>query len=85
MLGLSHPDQYGHDVNVLMRSASLFSSQSSCFVLNPTSVVFNGRSFNGDAVEKWQANGQGGNDTFTVNGGAGALRTGSGTSAARCA
>jgi len=42
VLGLSHPDQCGHDVNVLMRSASLFSSQSPCFVLDPTTADING-------------------------------------------
>jgi hypothetical protein len=42
VLGLSHPDQCSKDFNVLMRSASLFSSQSSCFVLDPTSADLNG-------------------------------------------
>jgi hypothetical protein len=42
VLGLSHPDQCGHDVNVLMRSASRFSSQSPCFVIDPTTADLNG-------------------------------------------
>lgn len=42
VLGLSHPDQCGDDFNVLMRSASLFSSQSQCFVLDPTTADING-------------------------------------------
>jgi hypothetical protein len=41
-LGLSHPDQCGDDFNVLMRSASLFSPQDPCFVLNPTTADING-------------------------------------------
>lgn len=41
-LGLSHPDQCGDDFNVLMRSASLFSPQDQCFVLNPTTADVNG-------------------------------------------
>ena len=41
-LGLSHPDQCGDDFNVLMRSASLFSSSDACFVLNPTTADVNG-------------------------------------------
>jgi hypothetical protein len=42
VLGLSHPDQCGDDFNVLMRSASLFSPQSSCFVVDPTSADIRG-------------------------------------------
>lgn len=41
-LGLSHPDQCGEDFNVLMRSASLFSPQDQCFVLDPTTADVNG-------------------------------------------
>ncbi len=41
-LGLAHPDQCGKDFNVLMRSASLFASQSSCFVLDPTFADLSG-------------------------------------------
>ena len=41
-LGLSHPDQCNEDFNVLMRSASLFSSSDPCFVLNPTAADING-------------------------------------------
>lgn len=42
VLGLSHPDQCGADFNVLMRSASLFSPQSACFVLDPTTADIRG-------------------------------------------
>ncbi|MCC6763878.1 MAG: hypothetical protein IT293_04365 [Deltaproteobacteria bacterium] len=41
-LGLSHPDQCGDDFNVLMRSASLFTPQSNCFVRDPTTADVRG-------------------------------------------
>jgi hypothetical protein len=42
VLGLTHPDECGNDVNVLMRSASLFGPSSPCFVLEPTTADING-------------------------------------------
>jgi hypothetical protein len=36
VLGLSHPDECGDDVNVLMRSSSMFRSTEPCFVRDPT-------------------------------------------------
>ncbi len=42
VLGLSHPDQCGDDFNVLMRSASMFSPLSSCFVRDPTTADVRG-------------------------------------------
>ncbi|MCC6849469.1 MAG: hypothetical protein IT294_13290 [Deltaproteobacteria bacterium] len=41
-LGLSHPDQCSDDFNVLMRSASLFTPQSECFVVDPTTADIRG-------------------------------------------
>jgi hypothetical protein len=49
------------------------------FVLNPTGILLNSLTFTGEAIEKWQANGLGGNDTFLVNGGVGPIDGGPGT------
>jgi hypothetical protein len=37
VIGLDHPNQCSRDFNVLMRSASMFSSTDPCFVRDPTS------------------------------------------------
>jgi hypothetical protein len=42
VLGLDHPDQCGHDANVLMRSAFLFADGDPCFVSAPTADDLNG-------------------------------------------
>jgi hypothetical protein len=49
------------------------------FVLNPNAVVFNGRSFRGDAIESLVADGQAGDDTFTYHGGNWSIDGGTGT------